>query len=347
MGAIGAVTSVRMPPVQPAAATLPVQGTTTLRAPGEPSGVHGIAYTGDVLADRVIGTFAVDPFRYGSLDGAIGVVSGSFNFNPAPSAVQPSVAGTAVAIDPGNALLNLPPSAAAALSPAEFIARSQSSIAKVYRGFVTSQGAGQSVQRGVAGMVVELDHALRRDEQGLTSFDHQVMAIEQQRAEQVRKLKERLGDPKDVVAKLMSLTIAQGMVQREREKLEELRNLLISLLIGVQVPKGTVERLGALGMGPLVEQLVQMMVGGGQGPVEGHAGVAALADRRARAEHLDPAGGRHRGGHARGAARAGAAGDGRDRRAPGRQPRQDGRSACRARRPGRAAATPRRGYRRG
>lgn len=287
MSAIGAVTSSSMLPYAPgvAPAGMPsMSGAATVAparaaaavgfvgTPGQNSGVQGYDFAGDVLTDRALKQFASNPLA-GGLEGAIDSVSAGFSFNPANGSEQRPVPGTDVAISPSNALLGLrspggsaaDSSFAARLSPSEFIARSQSNIALGHHLMRDALTAGQGIQKGYAEFADQLRHVLRPDASGRNAFDHQTMALEVQKQELVRQLKEKVGDPRLITARLMSLTIAQGMVQREREKHEELLKLIISLMLGVQIPKGCVERLQALGLGPVVEELIQNMVGNGKG----------------------------------------------------------------------------------
>jgi hypothetical protein len=144
------------------------------------------------------------------------------------------------------------------------MARSVSTSARGYSTMLESLHGGGSAHQALSKVAQELQHGLRRDERGMNAYDHAYSALEVQKQELVRKLKERVGDPRVIMAKLMSLTIAQGMVRREEEKIEEMMKLIISLILGVQIPKGCVERLQALGLGPLVERIIQDMIGSGK-----------------------------------------------------------------------------------
>lgn len=279
MSAIGAVTSVSMPQASTQRvgepALLWMSGATTIA----PSGVAGMDFTGDPIADRVIATFARDPLGFGDLGSAMDAISATMSFDPTRGASQVPVLGTAVTIDPRNALSSLPLSAAAGMAPGELIARSQSTIAAAYGGMVDSLRGGVSVHRSLSGFADRLGDGLRRDERGMNAYDHAQASIEVTKQEITRKLKERVGDPRVLIARLMSLTIAQGMIAREEEKLEELRKLIISLLIGVQVPKGCVDRLKELGLGPLVERIIQDAVGSGKSLSKGmRESIEGLAD---------------------------------------------------------------------
>lgn len=272
MSAIGAITSVGMPLAgysgvaqpSPNLATPAAQQPASPHRAGEPSGVQGYDFTGDTLADRVIGTFAKDPLGFGSLGSAMDAVSATMTFDPTRGTDQPQPPGATVPIAPGNALSALPPSAAGSMPVGDVIARSESTIAKGYTGMLADLHSGASPQDALAGFAKELGNGLRRDERGMTAYDHADAALEVQKQELIQKLKERVGDPREIVAKLMSLTIAQGMIGREREKVEELMKLIISLILGVQIPKGCVERLQALGLGPMVERIIQDMIGSGK-----------------------------------------------------------------------------------
>lgn len=248
VGAISGITS-RLPLTAPAAAS------------SLPPLAGAAPRSGDAVTHLVQRALAANPLA--SLDAAIDSASAGFSFDPRLGRQQRAVPGAGLQVLAGNALSLLAPATAATMSLAEFVARSQSSIADAYEQGLAARSAGGAAA-GHQAMADALSDALRRDAQGMTSFDHQELALELEKQRLLEELRDRVGNPAAKIAELMSITIAQGTVRREREKHEELLKLIISLLLGVQIPQGTVERLVALGLGPLAEELISQMVGEGK-----------------------------------------------------------------------------------
>lgn len=266
MNAIGTTTGTSMPAaaMPPPVARVPLAGSNTLApAPAAgPSGVAGMDLSGNPLTDRVLRTFAADPFGAGALGGAVDRVSAQMSFDPtSPLSQQPRIPGTDVRIDPHNALDRLDPAAAAKLPTSEFIARSQSGLAGMWGSFTQSMADGAGAHGSLSSFADSLRGSLRPG----NAFDAKLASLEGQKQELFEQLKANPGDARTILATILSLTVEQELVRREREKREELLKLIISLLIGVQVPKGCVERLKALGLGNVVEQLIRELVGNGAG----------------------------------------------------------------------------------
>jgi hypothetical protein len=125
--------------------------------------------------------------------------------------------------------------------------------------------AGASSGGGAAGASVVmrlLQSALKRDENGLTVFDAKELSLVEERKRLEAELKRRGAAP-DLIQRLLSNIIQQGQVQREREKVEGLLALMVSICFG-NIPKGLVNRLVELGFGPEVERAMRDAIGNGR-----------------------------------------------------------------------------------
>lgn len=158
----------------------------------------------------------------------------------------------------GLSLAALTPSVAATLPTDELVTRSHNTISSA----LNAAGAGGGGPAG-AGIVMRLlESALQRDENGLTVFDAKEQSLVQERRRLEAELRRRGAAP-DLVQRLLSNIIEQGMVQREREKIEGLLALMVSISFG-NIPKGLVNRLVELGFGPEVQRAMREAIGNGR-----------------------------------------------------------------------------------
>lgn len=107
-----------------------------------------------------------------------------------------------------------------------------------------------------------LQAALRRDENGHTVFDAREFALVEERRHLEAELRRRGAAP-DLIRRLMSNIIEQGQVKRERDRLEGLLSLMVSLTFG-NIPTALINRLVELGLGPEVERAMREAIGNGR-----------------------------------------------------------------------------------
>jgi hypothetical protein len=258
MSAIGAVTSSRLQPQGPipgpvAASSTITDGATTIDLGRvHESKVAGLYLTGDALTDRVVNTFQHDPLTVGSVEHAADIVSASSTYDPTLGSAQRPVPGATIAVSADNARTHGTAAEVAAMSTSDVIAMSESELAKVARSGTPEAAAAELASASAPGNILDTK-----------------LAQLQQRQGELARAAEAAGHAGDPVAQFRllldtnKLALDVLLVQREQEKREALRRLLWSLMCGV-VPVALIARMKELGMGALVERMVEEFAHGGQ-----------------------------------------------------------------------------------
>lgn len=232
----------------PAAATAPAARLDAGRV--VESRVAGTYFTGDPLTDRVVGEFARNPLGYGSIERAADAVSAGFTYDPTLGSAQRPVPGASVPISAEHSLSRFSADEVRAMSTADVIARSQSTLADAMRqgsvgGMMAALGAGTGPGVGVA---VKLEQMQRRQ------------------AELTAQARAAAGTPDELglLAEASAVALQVLLLMREDEKIQALKRLIFALLCGV-VPKALIARMVELGMGPIVERVIDELVRSGRG----------------------------------------------------------------------------------
>lgn len=211
------------------------------------SRVAGLHLTGDPLTDRVVAEHAADPLRTGGMTGAVDRVSAAFTWDPSLGSAQRPIPGSNVAVHPRNSLARFTPDEVRAMSTADVVVRSQSALADALRAG-SATGAMAALDAAGPGLQAKLDQKLHRQQEltealkGARGTAHELPLL--------------------VEANKVALQVL--LLQRELEKKEALRRLLFALMCGV-VPKALIARMVELGMGAIVEQVIEDMVRTGRG----------------------------------------------------------------------------------
>ncbi|MCW2973846.1 MAG: hypothetical protein JWN72_2119 [Thermoleophilia bacterium] len=252
---IGAISSAALPRIAaPAASTI---------APSAPTLADQYPLSGNALTDRVM-TELRNSRTPLTLDQAVSRMSASISFDPTAGAGrQPTVPGSSIAIDAANGFGAVSSAQAAQLSTADFLARSQSVIAASYASGIAADADGNIDTSRLGSMAATLHADLQPDASGMNKYDAKVMALTTEAAQLKASMAGRTATTADLAALSRNL-VEQMLVQKEREKKEDLLKLVISLLLG-QLPSGVIARLRAAGMGNLVDQLIEAAIGSGKG----------------------------------------------------------------------------------
>ena len=88
----------------------------------------------------------------------------------------------------------------------------------------------------------------------------QISGLDDERRDLTNKLLSGQGDAADIIAALTKNNQETEKARKEREKRELLKRLLFLAMIGAAIPPALVHALQALGLGKIVEQIIETMI---------------------------------------------------------------------------------------
>ncbi|MCW2950560.1 MAG: hypothetical protein JWN41_1573 [Thermoleophilia bacterium] len=194
---------------------------------------------------------------------ATALESAAYSFDASlPRGSQHTVPGSTTAIDGSNTLAQLRSADAARLSTPDFIARSQSDIAHMYDQGLAAGARNDPDVSSLGAMADSLRGSLAPDSNGLTRFDAKINQLSAGRTQLLQSMAGRAATSAELRA-LSENIVASDLINRERQKQEDLLKLIVSLILG-QVPSSVIARLQAAGLGDLVKRIIKEAIGDGK-----------------------------------------------------------------------------------